>query len=99
MKSLLLSLIILIGVNLSAQEKEQTDTILYQYRISIKDITTKGSSSIIQEHLTDLFRVKPSYQEVIGAFVFESYQDIKEKDVNNALSNFIITYFRREQVK
>lgn len=95
MKSLLLILFTVIGINLSAQ----SDTVLYQYRISIKDITTKGSSAMIQEPLRDLFRVTPTYQEVIGLFVFESYQDITEKDINNILTNFIITYFRKEQVR
>ena len=95
MKSLLLILFTVIGLGLSAQ----SDTVLYQYRISVKDITTKGSSAMIQEPLRDLFRVTPTYQEVIGTFVFESYQDITEKDINNVLTNFIITYFRKQQVR
>lgn len=95
MKSLLLILNILIGLGLSAQ----SDTVLYQYRISVKDITTKGSSAMIQEPLRDLFRVTPTYQEVLGLFVFESYQDITEKDINNILTNFIITYFRKESIR
>ena len=95
MKSLLLILFTVIGLGLSAQ----SDTVLYQYRITIKDITTKGSSAMIQEPLRDLFRVTPTYQEVLGLFVFESYQDITEKDINNILTNFIITYFRKEQVR
>ena len=95
MKSLLLILFTVIGLGLSAQ----SDTVLYQYRITIKDITTKGSSAMIQEPLRDLFRVTPTYQEVLGLFVFESYQDITEKDINNVLTNFIITYFRKEQVR
>ncbi len=85
----------MIGLGLSAQ----SDTVLYQYRISIKDITTKGSSAMIQEPLRDLFRVTPTYQEVLGTFVFESYQDITEKDINNVLTNFIITYFRKEPIR
>lgn len=95
MKSITLILFTLIGLNSFAQ----SDTVLYQYRLTIKDITTKGSANLVQEPLRELFRVTPTYQELVGTFIFESYQDITEKDVNNVLTNFTLTKFRREEVK
>lgn len=91
MKQLLLILGFLLTTNLSAQ----TDTVVYQYRINIKDITSKGSSSLVQEPLKDLFKTTPTYQETLETFIFESYQDVCERDVIKVIPDFTIRQFKK----
>lgn len=91
MKNLLLILGVLISINLSAQ----SDTVIYQYRISINEVTTKGSSILIQDPLIDLFKTTPTYQETMEMFLFESYQNICERDVIKVLPNYTIRQFKK----
>lgn len=94
MKQLLTIISFVISVNLSAQ----SDTVSYQYRINIKDITTKGSSALIQDPLRDLFKTTPIYQEPIETFIFESSQDVSEKDLAKILPDVTIRQFKKLKI-
>jgi len=88
---ILLSLISTLGFS-------QSDSISYQYRIGIKDVTSIGSSLMLQEPLTYLFKTKISYQEQLNTFIFESKEDVDEREVSNLLaltSYTVVTYFKK----
>lgn len=88
-------LLLILGFSLTTNLSAQTDTVVYQYRINIKDITSKGSSSLVQEPLKDLFKTTPTYQETLETFIFESHQDVCERDVIKVIPNFTIRQFKK----
>ena len=92
--TILFSLITVIGVS-------QNDVLSYQYRFSIKDITSIGSAKFIQEPLVDLFKTFPTYQECLNSFVFESKEDIQKEEVKKFLPNSYneILFFKRSEIK
>ena len=92
---ILLSLISTLGFS-------QSDSITaYQYRISIKDVTNKGSAKLVQEPMTDVFKTIPTYQENLNTFIFESKEDVKQYDLITILpaSYNNITYFKKCVIK
>lgn len=98
MKLILTIITLVIGLNLQAQ----SDTCSYQYRISIKEITTIGSAKLVQESLQDLFKTKPTYQELLRTFIFQSKMDVDTFAVRQALTSTgytEVTYFKKEIVK
>lgn len=95
MKSVIVIIGLLIGLNLQAQ----SDTSIYHYRISLKGITNRCGSTLVQEPLAELFKTAPQFLECIETFVFESTQDVEQLDINKALSGYTITYFRKERIK
>lgn len=98
MKLIVTIITLLIGLNLQAQ----SDTCSYQYRISIKEITTIGSAKLVQESLQDLFKTEPTYQELLRTFIFESKMDVDTIDVRRILTATgytEVTYFKKEKVK
>lgn len=98
MKLILTIITLVIGLNLQAQ----SDTCSYQYRISIKEITTIGSAKLVQESLQDLFQTKPTYQELLRTFIFQSKMDVDTFAVRQALTSTgytEVTYFEKEMVK
>ena len=97
MKSVLVILSLLIGLNLKAQS-DTSDTSMYHYRISIKGITNKCGSNLIQEPLTELFKTVPIFQECIETFVFESKEDIEQVEIETLLGQ-TVTYFKKEKLK
>lgn len=94
MKSVLVIIGLLIGLNLKAQ----SDTSMYHYRISIKGVTNKCGSNLIQEPLTELFKTVPTFQECIETFIFESKEDVEQLEVE-ALIGQTVTYFKKEKLK
>ena len=94
MKSVLVILGLLIGLNLKAQ----SDTSMYHYRISLKDVTNRCGSTLVQEPLTELFKTPPTFQEQIATFVFESKEDIEQREIE-ALTGYIVTYFKKEKLR
>ena len=94
MKSILVILGLLIGLNLKAQ----SDTSMYHYRIGIKGITNKCGSSLVQEPLTELFKTVPIFQECIETFIFESKEDIEQVEIEILLGQ-TVTYFKKEKLK
>ena len=99
MKLILTIITLVIGLNLQAQSDT---TCSYQYRISIKEITTIGSAKLVQESLQDLFQTKPTYQELLRTFIFQSKMDVDTFAVRQALTSTgytEVTYFKKEIVK
>jgi len=98
MKLIITVITLLITLNLEAQ----SDTCSYQYRIGIKEITTSGSAKLVQESLQDLFQTKPTYQELLRTFIFESKVDVDTFAVRQALTTTgytEVTYFKKEIIK
>ena len=96
------SVIIILGLLIGLGVKAQSDTCSYQYRISIKEITTIGSAKLVQESLQDLFQTKPTYQELLRTFIFQSNMDVDTFAVRQALTSTgytEVTYFEKEMVK
>jgi hypothetical protein len=79
----------------------QNDIVSYQYRFSIKDVTSIGSARFVQEPLSDLFKTTPSYQEGLNSFVFESKEDVKKEQIKELLpySYSEIIYFKKNEIK
>ena len=94
MKSVLVILGLLVGLNLKAQ----SDTSMYHYRISLKDVTNRCGSTLVQEPLTELFKTPPTFQEQIATFVFESKEDIEQREIE-ALTGYTVTYFKKEKLR
>lgn len=92
--TVLLTLISILGFS-------QSDSISYQYRIGIKDITSNGSAKLVQDPLADLFKTTPTYQETLNVFVFESKEDIKKEELILILPSSFnnITYFKKHTIK
>ena len=79
----------------------QNDSISYQYRFTVKDITSSTNAKVIQEPLIDLFRVVPTYQEGLNSFIFESKVDVQKEEIRDLLPyayNDII-YFKKNEIK
>lgn len=99
MKYFILAIGLFTTFNLKAQSE---DSSLFQYRISIKEITSVGSAKLIQEPLFDLFETNPEYQEDLQTFVFESKKDVDTVNVKEALiaTGFAeVTYFKKKKIK
>lgn len=79
----------------------QTNVVSYQYRFSIKDVTSNGSAKLVQDPLTDLFKTTPIYQEGLNTFIFESKEDVKKEELISLLpySYNNITYFKKNEIK
>lgn len=98
MKNLVVILLVTITNNLFSQ---QSDTLQYQYRIQINEITSTGTVKFVEEPLYDLFKCKPIWYEGISTFIFESKEDVKKEDVSRYLPSAfsVITSFNQEVIK
>jgi hypothetical protein len=74
---------------------EDTTKTFYHYRISFNDVNTKFDSGDLQTDMTEMFKTKTEFNEIIKQFVFVSTEDIEEYTLRTNLSNHQLTYFKK----
>jgi hypothetical protein len=74
---------------------EDTTKTFYHYRISFNDVNTKFDSGDLQTDMTEMFKTKTEFNEIIKQFVFVSTEDVEEYTLRTNLSNHQLTYFKK----
>lgn len=74
---------------------EDTTKTFYHYRISFNDVNNKFDSGDLQTDMTEMFKTKTEFNEIIKQFVFVSTEDVEEYTLRTNLSNHQLTYFKK----